>query len=129
MNPNQPPMPRIGWGLLRDMGEGRTQYDLFDALARVAAACMATGKKGTVTLKIGLKPERTESGAIRLEFSGAVTSTEPRPSRLTTLYYVKDDGKLSHHDPRQPSIPGLLKMQPDLNDAPPAGAAEGDDDA
>lgn len=68
------------------------------AMAEVAAAARALGKKGTVTLKLTI--EAKGSGRTVL-VTAEVTSAVPQPAPEPSVFFVDDEGRLSRSDPFQ----------------------------
>lgn len=69
-------------------------------LNRVMAAARATGKKGTVTLKFEVAPDKNDELALTILCD--VSSTVPKPDRRKALVYHNSETQtFSRTDPRQ----------------------------
>ncbi len=90
---------------LRDLRGGAVLDELSEKLNEVVAAVTSTGKEGTVTLKLKLKP-LSEGAMIQIEDD--VVASVPRPSRGGTVMFPTPENNLSRRDPRQPDLPGMV---------------------
>lgn len=75
-------------------------------LAALILRCDATGKSGTMTIKITVKPGR----AGQLEFFDDTTVKGPVPSKGSTLLFGTPEGNWQHRDPRQPDLLDGLRV-------------------
>jgi hypothetical protein len=100
-DPDEPDVARrfIDW--LAEQRKGRTQNELTDALHNLIEACKDTGKKGSVTLTVSVKPE----GGRMVMISDKIDTKLPKPDRDSALFYVTDDNELSKDDPDQRRLP------------------------
>lgn len=90
----------IRYGLLLD--------DLSNELNRLTTACMDSGRKGELTLKLTLRPGK----AGQLEIVDDVQVRLPKQERPTTLLYATPEGNLQREDPRQMSLAGIREVAP-----------------
>lgn len=67
-----------------------------------------TGKAGSMTLTITLKPAKGD--AARLVVSDKLALKEPQPEVGDTLMWVQG-GRISRRDPRQPELPFVVDDQ------------------
>jgi hypothetical protein len=95
-------MPRPFFETLRELRGGTTLEELGNALADVVSAVEATGKPGTLVLKLTVRPPRKGSAtASYLTIEDDVTTKVPRRDREDTVFFPLADGSLSRQDPRQ----------------------------
>lgn len=69
------------------------------ALAKVVEAVRATGKAGSVTLKIAIAPLKDGDG--ELEIKAKIGMTLPAEDIKSAIYYADENNKLVRIDPRQ----------------------------
>lgn len=86
--------------MLKEFGRGATNRQMTAVLRDVVAACEATGKKGSVTLKLTIS---SDDGIAQI--GADVKSTKPGPSLPSGSYYVTSAGGLVEEDPRQQKLP------------------------
>lgn len=90
-------------GTIARLANGHLLDDLADALERVAAEVAETGKPGSVSLKLAVKP-LGEPGNPMIAVEEEIGRTPPkRPTRGAIFYAV--DGGLHRDDPRQTRLP------------------------
>lgn len=106
--------------LLSHLREGAFFDDAAAAIDEATEAAQRTGKPSKVTLELVFKPMKARDDAL---FITEVIKTKlPIPESADTLVYVTDSGGLSRYDPRQPSLPGLSRVERS-NQEHPAGDA------
>ncbi|WP_343728497.1 hypothetical protein [Duganella sp.] len=98
--------------IVQELRDGRTHSELSTGLNDLLAAVAMTGKGGTVTLKIEVKPASKGSEVDKVMITDKVTVTLPKPERGTDVYWLTSDNELSRSHPRQSSL--------DLRQAPSA---------
>lgn len=91
---------------LSEQRSGTLLYDLGEAMADVIATVRQTGKPGSLTLKLSVRPAQKGGGAY-LNISDEIKVTKPKPETAETLMYAHEDGRLSRRDPRQPALPAF----------------------
>lgn len=96
------PHPTFG-GLVDELRFGELTDELNEKLSELVNACVNTGKVGTLTLSIKLKPGK----AGEVEVTDTVKSSVPQLERGSYLMYPTPEGRLQRHDPRQIAIDGL----------------------
>lgn len=79
---------------------GKLHDELTEALNELTNACTETGKGGTLTLSIKLKPGR----AGQVEILDDVKTKLPSFERGSTLMFSTPDGNLQRDDPRQQKL-------------------------
>lgn len=76
--------------------------ELTEELQRLVAAVVNQGKKGTLTLTIGVAPSEVD-GAIVI--TDKVVTKTPEPDRDPSLFFSDAAGNISRRDPRQAELP------------------------
>lgn len=108
MNQNEDaPAVRPFADFLREQSRGTTHEELSQALHDLVARVQDTGKKGSLTLTIGverLKGGRSDNALI---VSDSISLKLPEHDRDTSLFFVSADGNLSRDDPRQLAFESL----------------------
>ncbi len=91
---------------LAAMRFGELVDDLSTAMHELVDACSNTGKTGTLTLTIKIKPGK----AGQMELVDEVKTKLPPPEKGTTLMFVTPEGNLTRTDPRQMLLEGLREV-------------------
>ena len=94
---------------IRVLRYGALSDELTKELQRVVLACADTGRKGTLTLKLSIKPGK----AGQLEIGDSVSVKLPEPERAVSLLFATPDGNLQREDPRQLSLEGVRVVSRD----------------
>ena len=94
---------------IRVLRYGALSDELTKELQRVVLACADTGRKGTLTLRLSIKPGK----AGQLEIADAVSVKLPEPDRAVSLLFATPDGNLQREDPRQLSLEGVRVVSRD----------------
>ena len=68
--------------------------------------CVETGRAGSMTLKITLKPGK----AGQVEVEDNIKLTLPKEEKGTSLMFATVEGNLQREDPRQQSLPGIRSV-------------------
>lgn len=84
---------------LREIRRGTVVDELTKQLAVVAAAARATGKAGSITLKLTVKPEKDKGRQIELVPS--VSLSIPQDDLKSGIFFLTDDADLARTDPDQ----------------------------
>lgn len=92
--------------VLRDMRFGETLDELSEEFNKLVAAVDNTGKAGSLTLTIKLKP--STAGAI--EVLDDIKAKAPQLSKGSSLFFPTVECNLVRNDPRQAEIPGLKEV-------------------
>lgn len=92
--------------VLGELEKGRLADELSEKLPQVVAGVKDTGKAGTLTLTIKVKPY-TKGGDDILIVDSTVVAKVPQPDRKPSLMYADGDANLVRQDPNQPSLPGV----------------------
>jgi hypothetical protein len=85
--------------IMREIRRGRGVELASDMLAEVVRAVEESGKKGSVTIKITVKPE--DGGGNQKTIGMTVTSTVPRPTIPDAVFFSDGEGDLHRSDPNQ----------------------------
>lgn len=85
---------------------GTLTDDLSEALHELTERCTNTGKAGTLTLQLTLKPGK--SGQI--EVIDDIKVKLPKEEKGTTLMFATPEGNLQREDPRQLALEGLRSV-------------------
>lgn len=80
---------------LLDLDKGRVLSELSARLTEVSGAVIATGKKGSVTLKVTVDP-RPDGETV--DVTAATTSVVPKPDHAG-VFFVTEDHQLTRDDP------------------------------
>lgn len=94
--------------LLAEQSKGRTKEELTEAMHDLVTAVTATGKKGTLTLKLTVEPLKDSDGQM-VKVADAVAVSLPRTDRKPSLFYAKD-GNLQRDNPLQQKFEGLREV-------------------
>lgn len=105
---NEQPDPLGLADLIRDIGHGATNKLGTKKLAELLNACRATGKKGALTIQIGVAAG--QDGIAELAIN--IKTSKPESKLPGGNYYLTDEGSLVTEDPKQ------LKLSPKVLDAP-----------
>lgn len=93
--------------VLQDIGSGKLTARLAAQLAELGAAVTATGKKGTITLKIEVAPPKKHATDGALIVSGASVAKIPEGDDVApaSIFFADPSGNLTRDDPRQQQLP------------------------
>lgn len=87
---------------LSGVNKGRTANELGEKLQELVAAIENTGKAGTLTLKIAVKPAGKNGAALIV--TDEVTVKAPKLSRPESIFFPDPEHNLVRNDPNQPSM-------------------------
>lgn len=85
---------------------GTLADDLTQELNRLTEKCASTGKQGTLTLTLKLKPGKGG----QIEVSDEVKIKMPEEEKGSTIMFATPEGNLQREDPRQMEIAGLRTL-------------------
>lgn len=88
--------------LLMQHARGRTHEELSSSLADLVRAVLDTGKAGSITYTVKVKPAKNVEGMVTIE--DVVRSTVPQLDRPASMWFVDSAGRLSQDHPNQQSI-------------------------
>lgn len=86
---------------LQLLGHGEVMDELHDAFREVEKAVSATGKDGTITLKIKIKA----NGNNKRRLIGDVSFKAPKEPARETYVFATEQGQYVENDPDQPQLP------------------------
>lgn len=87
---------------LRDIRAGLMVEELTEKMAEVVNAVLATGKKGSVTLKLSIDP--ASKGDAVITVTDEIKATIPQEKKMGTLMFALPSGTLQRQDPRQTEL-------------------------
>ncbi|MEU0087225.1 hypothetical protein [Streptomyces sp. NPDC006274] len=96
---------------LQEQAGGTLHTELSEKLHDLVQAVQETGKGGSITLKIDVKPIPGTDGRT-LTVTDAVVTKLPKTERPKSIFFIDDDMNLSRTDPRQPVLTGLREVEP-----------------
>ena len=91
-------LPQLRFGTLND--------DLGEALNLLTQKCDSTGKAGTLTLVLKLKPGKGG----QLEIFDDIKVSMPKEEKGSSIMFATPEGNLIREDPRQMTIDGLRTL-------------------
>jgi hypothetical protein len=100
--------------VLGELHGGRVHARLTEQLAALTAAVTATGKKGTLTIQLEVKPLKAgQNNVLQVIAKSVAKVPEGDDAAPTTVFYATEDGVLTRDDPQQPQLPlrGLPNRQ------------------
>lgn len=89
--------------VLAELRRGKTAHELSEKLADLITACVDTGKKGELLLKLTLEPDPDDES--RMKVTDQIAVKAPRRTERPSLFFI-DGGTLTRRDPNQDPIPG-----------------------
>lgn len=92
--------------VLQDLRYGTLHDELTEKMQEVVNACINTGKTGSLTLQIKLKPGKSGE----LEITDTIKSTVPELEKGGSIMWATPEGNLQREDPRQMTIEGLKSI-------------------
>lgn len=100
---------------LQDLRDGRAHAELSGQLAELLVKVKETGKGGTLTLKLKIKPAGRGSDVDKVVIADVITLDLPKPDRGEDFFWLTEDNDLSRNHPKQGNL--------ELRDATPAQPA------
>lgn len=91
--------------LVEAHNRGKVSEQWAEKLAEVSKAVRDTGRKGSVSLVITMKPDAESKVDNLVEFDVSVSAKVPQKKHPRKLYYVGKRGELTEDDPRQMQLP------------------------
>lgn len=88
---------------------GGMHNELSEKLAELTAAVLQYQKKGSLTLKLEVKP--AEGAAVAVLVTDSIESKVPKAGNPPSLFFSDTAGNLSRRDPRQMEVPGLREAK------------------
>lgn len=99
---------------LAQLRGGKTQEELSQELNQLVQECRTTGKKGSLTLTITVRPDKGDNGQYFLKPEIKVKA--PQFETGDTLFWGTPEGNLQRTDPAQGDLD--LRMIPDVQKQP-----------
>src|SRR5438067_1695194 len=90
---------------LQDLRDGRAHAEMSAGLADLLAAVKDTGKGGSITFQLKVKPGARGRDVDKVVITDNVKVDLPKPERGEDFFWVNDDNQLSRNHPRQQSLP------------------------
>lgn len=88
--------------LLAGIKRGEVLSDLDDALKETTLAVLETGKAGTITFKLKIKPGgKSNADTPMCTIENEIAVKKPRKSVGAALFYGDEEGNLFRNDPHQ----------------------------
>lgn len=112
--------------LLAEQRYGQASVEASEILASLIEAVTETGKGGSMTLKISVRPAgKGKADRRTLQVFDEITAKLPEAERESSLFYATDAHGLSREDPRQQKFEIKEVPPPAVRDVPdPAEARE-----
>lgn len=88
--------------VIRDHRNGKLVNSLTERLAKVVAAVQETGKGGSITLSLAIKPSKGDEDAF--EVVPTISAKLPEADLPKALFYADDSGSLVRESPVQRGI-------------------------
>lgn len=101
------PQIRPAADVLRDLAKGKTHDELSEAIWDLRQRVAETGKGGSVTLTISMKPLKENPDMIVVE--DEIKLKLPEFPRQPSVFYADRQGNLSRQNPLQDELPGTLR--------------------
>ena len=98
-------MPRPITDLLRELRNGQLLEDLASQMATLVSAVESTGKAGSLTLKLDVKPFEKHGGAMVVR--DTIKLAAPKIESSGTVLFATPEGALQRSNPRQDDLPGI----------------------
>lgn len=89
---------------LQDLRDGRAHAELTGQLVELLTKVKETGKVGTLTLKLKIKPATRGADVDKVVITDAITVDLPKPERGEDFFWLTDDNDLSRNHPRQGNL-------------------------
>lgn len=90
---------RLITDIIRDVRKGRVVEEASNALADVVKAIDETGKEGSVTITLKIKPSK--HGGPEKTITAEVKSKKPIADIAPAVFFSDEEGDLHRYDPRQ----------------------------
>lgn len=103
-----PVRPFADW--LREQSGGDTHEELGDGLHDLIAKVRDTGKAGTLTLTVTIKPLKDDLNVLIV--TDEIKLKLPEHDRKGSMFYADDHNNLVRQDPRQLSFDSLREVPP-----------------
>lgn len=98
---------------LESLRYGTLHDDLTEAINKLTAAVTSTGKTGSLTLSIKLKPTNNSG---QIEVIDDIKLALPKENKGTSIMFATPENNLQREDPRQLNIEGLRTVDKDTGE-------------
>lgn len=93
--------------IIKEFAHGSTNKTATERLREVVAACVTSGAKGSITLKLSVGVHQGIA-----EIKAQISTKKPEPSLPGACFYATEDGELLDEDPRQLKLPAKVIDSP-----------------
>lgn len=107
MSKNEPNAPQDFAAFLAAFSHGSVNVAATDKMRELVAACVETGRKGSMTIKIDVSAE----GKLA-ELGCSLKLSKPEPRLPGEVFFTAEGGELSREDPRQLRLPSKVLDAP-----------------
>jgi hypothetical protein len=90
--------------ILQDIRDGRVHAELTNTMEELLTSVKETGKGGSITLKLTIKPARRGTDVDKVVITDSITASVPQHDRGEDFYWLTDDNDLSRNHPRQTTL-------------------------
>ena len=90
--------------LLQDINSGRTHAELSTKMGELLTTVRETGKAGSLTLQINVKPASKGSFVDKVIISDKVTLKTPELARAEDFFWLDDKDEPTRNHPKQSSL-------------------------
>lgn len=98
-------MRRPFFDTLRDIRGGQVIDDLAEQMQELVRAVESTGKAGTLTLTLEVKPFKSAESAVVVK--DEIKLKKPKHESQGTVLFATVDGNLQRNHPAQDELPGI----------------------
>lgn len=99
------PQPRDFSLILIEQRKGALEADMTEAFAELLRQISATGKKGSLTLRLVVEPQGSIDDAVTI--TDEIKVSKPVMKQKGSIFFVDADGSATRTNPNQEQIPGM----------------------
>lgn len=100
--------------ILAELRRGRLSAELTELLGELIADCQDTGKKGVLTLKITIAPDKVaEYETPRIQVTDQISVSKPKRTVQPSTFFLTDDARPVRRDPNQEAFEPLREVPTD----------------
>ncbi len=88
---------------LQNLGRGNSVDELSEQLQEVVESVRQTGKQGSITYKVIIKPAGRNNSE-QLIVRDEISSSTPKPDREESIFWATDQNHLVRENPRQQNL-------------------------
>lgn len=96
--------------VLQDLNGGTVADQLATDMQELVNAVREHGRKGALTLKVEVQPRKGNINALNV--TARVDTKLPAPEPVESVFFADDGGNLLRTDPRQLTLPGVVREVP-----------------